>query len=544
MGRRASVLFLVFAIVPFMGFAHSRALVIGNGDYAASPLRNPANDARDMAKALRGYGFDTTLLIDARRDDMLAALERFASSLAPTDTALFYYSGHGLQVRGSNFLIPVDGDIKSLDEVPFKSVPLDLVLSRLEEAGSATNIVILDACRNNPFPASERSAARGLANVTYAVPGTLVAYATAPGALSADGDSRNGVFTRRLLGRMGTPGLDIESVLRLVRDDVIADTDGAQVPWSNSSLRGAGFYFVPPAATSPGSAAAAIASASASSSASAAGSLGSARGGISASAPAATADSFDDQMVKVEAGDFLMGSNTGDSDEKPVHEVRLDSYLISAFETTWVDYERFCTATGKPLTADPKLIHAQHPAAFMTWFDACEYCNWLSGTEGFTPAYKFERDSDGKIVKVDWNREADGYRLPTEAEWEYAARGGPAHSAWRFSGGDNLDEIAWYKGDSGGATSAAGTKEPNALGLYDMAGNVWEWCWDWYGLFGDASASAQEPLGPPSGKVKILRGGGYNTATLAYYSVSNRGSSAPARIGSDIGFRVARTPGK
>ncbi|HUX42847.1 MAG TPA: SUMF1/EgtB/PvdO family nonheme iron enzyme [Rectinemataceae bacterium] len=529
--RRAFALSLVVAIVPIMLFAHSRALVVGNGDYATSPLRNPANDARDMAMALRGYGFDTTLLIDASRDDMLAALERFASTLAPTDTALFYYSGHGLQVRGSNFLIPVGSDIKSLDEVPFKSVPLDLVLSRLEEAGSATNIVILDACRNNPFPASERSAARGLANVTFAVPGTLVAYATAPGALSADGDSRNGVFTRRLLGRMGTPGLDIEAVLRLVRDDVIADTNGAQVPWSNSSLRGAGFYFVPASADSRGSSAAAVTAASVA-------------GSLAASAPRGIADSLDDSMVQVAAGDFMMGSDSGDSDEKPVHEVKLDAYLISAFETTWADYERFCAATGKPLPADPKLIHAQRPAAFMTWFDACEYCNWLSGTEGFTPAYTIERDSDGKVVKVEWNRGADGYRLPTEAEWEYAARGGAAHSPWRFAGGDNLDTIAWHKGDSGGATAAAGTKEPNALGVYDMAGNVWEWCWDWYGLFGSASTTAQDPLGPESGKVRILRGGGYNTATLAYYSVSNRGTSAPVRIGSDIGFRVARSPGK
>ena len=540
MERRVLALILVLAIVPVVSFANSRALVIGNGDYVNSPLRNPANDARDMAMALRGYGFDTTLLIDAGRDDMLAALERFASTLAPTDTALFYYSGHGLQVRGSNFLIPVDSDIKSLDEVPFKSVPLDLVLSRLEEAGSATNIVILDACRNNPFPASERSAARGLANVTFAVPGTLVAYATAPGALSADGDSRNGVFTRRLLGRMGTPGLDIEAVLRLVRDDVIADTNGAQVPWSNSSLRGSGFYFVPPSADSPGSAAAAAVVASA------AGSPSAAKGGLAATGPSGKDDSLDATMVSVAAGDFMMGSDSGDSDEKPVHEVRLDAYLISAFETTWADYERFCAATGKPLPADSKLIHAQRPAAFMTWFDACEYCNWLSGMEGFTPAYTFDRDSDGKVVKVEWNRAADGYRLPTEAEWEYAARGGPAHSAWRFAGGDNLDTIAWHKGDSGGATAAAGTKEPNALGLYDMAGNVWEWCWDWYALFGSTSAStiAQDPLGPESGKVKILRGGGYNTATLAYYSVSNRGTSGPLRIGSDIGFRVARSPVK
>lgn len=517
--KRLALIGLLASCAIFGISAERKALVIGEGDYADSPLLNPANDARDMNAALRDLGFGTIILVDAGRSSILAGIEQFVSGLKPGDTALFYFSGHGCQVRGANYLIPVDGDIKSADEVSFKAIPLDLVLGRLDEAGSATNIVILDACRNNPFPGSERSASRGLANATYPIPGTLVVFSTAPGAVSADGDSRNGTFTRRLLGRLGTPGIDIESMLRLVRDDVIADTQGVQVPWSNSSLRGPGFSFVP--LSSPASSVTAAASAQ-------------------AVVTAAPASPWTGTMVTVPAGTFTMGSSTGDQDELPLHEVKLGTYLISAYETTWADYKRFCEATAKPFPSDPRVMRPQFPASFLTWFDACEYCDWLSTLEGYAPAYILKRNEAGAVTAVEWDRSADGYRLPTEAEWEYAARGGAVHSTARFAGGDDLNAIAWHKGDSGGSTWAVGTKDPNALGLYDMSGNVWEWCWDWYGPYADAPST--EPIGPASGKVRILRGGGYNTATVAYYSVSNRGTSAPVRSGSDIGFRVARTP--
>jgi len=527
---------LLIAVLPFV-WAESelsagarRALIVGNAAYSSSPLKNSVNDARDMASLLRALGFSTSVLIDADRDAMSAGVQKFVDSIQPGDTALFYYSGHGFQLRGSNYLIPVGAGIKTVEDIPFTAVSVDGLLAKLSDARSSTNIVVLDACRNNPFPGSDRALTRGLANESYPVPGTIVVYSTSPGAVASECDGRNGVFTGELLKRLRTPGLDIEGILRLVRDDVIGETGGTQIPWSNSSLRGSGFCFMPrregEAATAAGSADAAVSEVSA---------------GTLAISYAKAADALvGGSMLRVEGGSFLQGATTGDDDEKPVHETILGDYFLSLYETSYSEYDVFCEAIGREKPKDAGSGRAEHPVAFVTWYEACEYCNWRSKSEGFAPAYEIARDESGKVVSVSWSRTSDGYRLPTEAEWEYAARGGKLlRQDQAYPSGGGLDEIAWFIGNSKGRTASVGTKSPNALGIYDLAGNVWEWCWDWYGPY--SQERANDPTGADTGKVRILRGGGYNTQTLAYYSVSNRGTSAPVRIGSDIGFRIARS---
>jgi formylglycine-generating enzyme required for sulfatase activity len=141
------------------------------------------------------------------------------------------------------------------------------------------------------------------------------------------------------------------------------------------------------------------------------------------------------------------------------------------------------------------------PVEQVNWFKAVEFCNKLSQNEGLAPAYTVNGED------VSWNRSANGYRLPTEAEWEYAARGGNGSPGnFTYAGSNNVDEVAWYNGNSGDKTHPVGTKKANGLGLYDMSGNVWEWCWDWYG---DYSGSAQtDPVGVSSGSYRVLRGGG------------------------------------
>lgn len=220
------------------------ALVIGNSSYKQSPLLNPVNDAKDMAAALRRAGFHTLLRIDASQKAMEAAIREFGRLLQNGRAGIFYYAGHGMQVEGRNYLIPVGADIHRESDIKYESVDAGRILSEMETAGNGLNIIILDACRNNPFATSFRSTTRGLARMD-APEGSLIAYATAPGRTAYDGDERNGVFTGALLKHMKTPGLKIEEVLKRVRVDVKNLTGKKQITWESSSLMG-DFYFVEP----------------------------------------------------------------------------------------------------------------------------------------------------------------------------------------------------------------------------------------------------------------------------------------------------------
>lgn len=224
------------------------ALVIGNSAYKESPLKNPANDAADMARVLRGLGFVVDQRIDASRADMKTALRAFAQDLREGGVGLFYYAGHGVQSRGRNFLIPVDASIQAEAELEYDSVDANLVLSYMEEARTRVNIVILDACRNNPFARSFRSVSRGLVQMD-AGRGTFIAFATAPGSVAADGEGRNGLYTRHLLESLRQSDTDIDKVFRRVTSAVARVTRGEQVPWVSSSLTG-DFRFRPAVAVS------------------------------------------------------------------------------------------------------------------------------------------------------------------------------------------------------------------------------------------------------------------------------------------------------
>jgi len=217
------------------------ALVIGNSAYKSSPLKNPANDAFDMAAALRDSGFDVILKTNASQRSMEKAIKRFGKKLQSGGIGLFYFAGHGLQVEGRNYLLPVDADIESESDVKYDAVDAGRVLGKMEDAGNDLNIVILDACRNNPFARSFRSADKGLAKMD-APTGSFIAYATAPGSVAADGDGRNGLYTKYLLQYMKEPNLSVERVFKKVRLAVVNDTAQKQTPWESSSLLG-DFYF-------------------------------------------------------------------------------------------------------------------------------------------------------------------------------------------------------------------------------------------------------------------------------------------------------------
>jgi len=218
------------------------ALVIGNGAYKSAPLKNPVNDASDMASTLRNLGFDVMHINNADRRRMEDTIREFGRRLRHGGVGLFYYAGHGMQVDGRNYLIPVDAKVESESDVKFEAVDAGRVLGKMEDAENELNIVILDACRDNPFARSFRSSSLGLARMD-APKGSLIAYATAPGYVAADGTGRNGIYTKYLLKHITAPGLTLEQVLKRVRVEVINETRDKQVPWESSSLTGE-FYFV------------------------------------------------------------------------------------------------------------------------------------------------------------------------------------------------------------------------------------------------------------------------------------------------------------
>ncbi len=217
------------------------ALVIGNSDYKIGRLKNPANDADDMAGLLKRKGFRVTLLRNASQRRMEKAIRQFGKDLRNGGVGLFFYAGHGMQVDGVNYLIPIGADIEAEEDIKFESVDANRVLAKMEKAGNRLNIIFLDACRNNPFARSFRSTNKGLA-VMDAPSGSLISFATAPGKTASDGDGRNGLFTGYLLDYMKQPGLPLTRMMMEVRKKVLKDSDKKQTPWDVSSLTG-DFYF-------------------------------------------------------------------------------------------------------------------------------------------------------------------------------------------------------------------------------------------------------------------------------------------------------------
>ena len=217
------------------------ALVIGNSDYADSPLKNPVNDAKAIAKALRQLNFKVIEKHNVKRKAFRRAVRAFGKSLSEKTVGLFYYAGHGMQIEGENYLIPVGSDISAEDEVADEAVSANLVLRKMESAKNDMNIVVLDACRNNPFARSFRSGSKGLSRMDGPT-GSIIAFSTAPGDVAADGVGNNGLYTENLLKHLKKPGQSIERIFKKVRIDVRKQSNGDQIPWESSSLV-RDFYF-------------------------------------------------------------------------------------------------------------------------------------------------------------------------------------------------------------------------------------------------------------------------------------------------------------
>ena len=259
--------------------------------------------------------------------------------------------------------------------------------------------------------------------------------------------------------------------------------------------------------------------------------------------PAATPqNSVSGNMVRINGGTFQMGSDNGDYNEKPVHTVTASSFYMGKYEVTqreWYDVmgttvrqQRDKVNSSWPISGEGD----NYPMKYVSWYEAIEYCNRRSQREGLTPAYTI--GGSGNSRTATWNRNANGYRLPTEAEWEYAAKGGNGSPGnYTYSGSNNADEVAWYNNNGGSTSKVVGTKKPNGLGLYDMSGNVHEWCWDWWGNYSSSAQTDPTGASPESGR-RVLRGGGSSNSAKDVRSAYR--TYVPPYDGGGFGFRLAR----
>ncbi len=232
------------AQLPPPGSEARTALVIGNTRYLERPLRTPENDARELHAVLRNLGFDATLIENGGRRELIAAIEMFGGKLRRVGgVGLVFYAGHGVQIKGKNYLIPVDAQVQSEVGAVADTIDVDLLLGTMAEAGTRINVIILDACRDNPFERRWRSGGgRGLAITSSDARGTLIAYSTDPGKVAADGHGEHSPYAKALLEVLRVPNLSIEQVFKRVRQQVQEVTAGAQTPWETSNLTGDFFF--------------------------------------------------------------------------------------------------------------------------------------------------------------------------------------------------------------------------------------------------------------------------------------------------------------
>ena len=432
------------------------ALVIGNAAYRTAPLRNTGNDAGDISRELSRLGFEVTLRKNLSRRALRQAVREFGERARRAEVALFFFAGHGVQVKGVNFLVPVDAELESEADVEGQSVDANHVLETMESSGAAVRIMILDACRNNPFASSSRSFSRGLAAM-QATAGTLIAFATSPGAMASDGAGRNGVYTKNLVASLRDPNTDILKVFQRVRANVIRETEGRQVPWESTSLTGDFFFDGRRVATTEG-----------------------------ASPP--------EEAAPPEAATGISAAPECDACPEMV-AVPGRNFEVGRFEVTQGQW---------------RALMGSNPSHFAECGEDCpvEQVN-VADIELF-------------LARLN-ARTGRAYRLPTEAEWESACTAAGAASP--YCGGDDIEAVAWYERNSGRTTHRVGERAPNAYGLFDMTGNVWEVtadCWP-----GDCTR-------------RVLKGGSWAMRAIDSRAVARHWILATARDPNG-GFRLART---
>ena len=513
-------LIILFAIIPWSPvWAARHALVVGNDSYRhVGRLQNARTDAKAVASALKSAGFEVKLALDQDRNQLNETLRNFRMTLVSGDEAVFYFAGHGVQISGANYLLPVDIRGDSEEQVKDDALLLQRVLDEFSEQRVSFTLILIDACRDNPFKLSGKHrnmATRGLVPTSVAN-GQIVVFSAGTGQkaldrLNNEDLSPNGLFTRVLLSEIVKPGISVDRVIKNVRKDVVrlAQSVGHdQVPAIYDQSIGE-FFLVRESVSSKGPELS--------------------YSGNSAEKPQRKklGQSFSDcdqcpEMVLLPSGAARIGSNDGDADERPVRELKVASFSIGKFEVTRGQFDAFVREAkynagdtcwtfeeGKSLDRHRSWLNpgfaqnSNHPVVCVNWKDAQAYVKWL-------------RDKTGKP-----------YRLPSEVEWEYVARAGSISS--RYWGDDadqacsnanvmdahakkSLSGVTWQSHDCNDgvtATSSAGYFKPNAFGIYDMIGNAAEWVEDcWNPNYEDAPLS-QTAWARGDCSRRVIRGGSW-----------------------------------
>jgi sulfatase modifying factor 1 len=530
----AHLAFLVFSAA-LHAAQPKEALLIANGKYSHfAGLANPGPDSAKLGAALEQLGFRVRVVRDGNREQMLDAISEFERGLRNTGAiAFFHYGGHGVQVDGKNYLLPADADIPDERRVATRAVALDEVMTAMDAAAARASIIVIDACRDNPLPAgSGRNLARGLSVVGMKPKNSMVIYAAEAGSKALDG-----LFTPILASSLQQKGRSINQVMMSVRSEVYAKSSGQQTPGEYNQLFEELFLGESVGAKLASEAVFAATPAP-----------------ITHAAPTPAAIAKDD-MVLVEGGTLPDASELAGKSVK--------SFYIGRTEVTWLEWKKvrnWAADHGYDIGNVGEGSGNGHPVQNVSWYDCVKWCNALSEMAGLMPAYEvkgiiyrsgeYGKDGSSVVMQV---AGANGYRLPMEAEWEWAARGGVQSLGYKYSGSDDLKAVGWYQVNSKGAEKDLGSvlmqKNPelfhdwstddkalligcgtfpvaqkgrNELGLSDLSGNVWEWCWDLC-----------------DGYFRRNRGGGWSF-NANYCALSFRFSGFPDDSRNFYGFRLAR----
>jgi len=503
------------------------ALVIGNGAYKGEQTRlsNPVNDAKTMKKTLKELGFEVIIATDLTLKGLNKAADKFEKRIQTLKKSskplvtLFYYSGHGMHVGSTSYLLPInckaqsEVDLKRTDE--HGAYPLENITNRLMAHGNYLNIVMLDACRNNPFVKKILGGKGGkdpdLFN-GYAAPkrnttitkqsGMFYAYATAKGEIAKDGYGKNSPYVEGFAQAVKTPNLSLEKVLKNTGAYVNQKVSN-QMPCTESISFYGDFLFykkeIPKDTDGDGY-------------------IDAEDGCIYEYSRTNNGcpERNDDGFVFVEGGTFQMGSNENNNG-KPIHPVTVSSFYMSKYEVTQKQWRDIMGTNPSSFKDCDKC-----PVESVSWNDIQEFIKKLNAQTG------------------------KNYRLPTEAEWEYAARGGNKSKGYKYAGSNNIDEVAWYDKNSydlgeehkNYGTNPVGQKQANELGLYDMSGNVWEWCEDtWHDNYSGAPTNGSAWTSGGKSTNRVLRGGSWPSYSV-FCRLASRFTSTPPGRGDRIGFRL------
>jgi formylglycine-generating enzyme required for sulfatase activity len=561
MHRLLTIAALVLSFgIPSAEAAKRVALVIGNDSYKSLPnLNNARTDARGMAAKLKELGWSVILKQDASRRDISRSLADFEGRLKDAEVGLVFYAGHGIQKDGANYLVASDARIEVEEDLLLEGVEADQFLKTMERAGAPLNIVILDACRDNPLPKRSRSGARGLSTpvIPKGIKGTAILYSAAPGQVAQDGPrGGHGVFTGELLKVLDRPGLKLEEVFKQTATKVAAATNGSQDPWINSSVKG-DFIFregkAAPAAAAPAADKETVFWQSIANSddptmfeaylkqypKGSFAPLAQARiaalkrrqvavarppaavkptpkatpvvGVYPSLAPGKTFRDCDTcpEMVVIPSGSFWMGDLSGADYawEKPVREVRIGyNFAVGKYEVT---QDEWVAVMG---SNPSRFKGGRNPVERVSWNDAKAFVGKLSAKTG------------------------KRYRLLSESEWEYMARAG---STSKYPWGNEFDASKAHNNRI--YTVHVGSYGANKFGVHDTAGNVWEWvedCWNenYHGAPIDGSAWTS---GGNCSR-RVLRGGSWDNKPGFLRSAYRFWYDASERYVIH-GFRIART---